>query len=48
MAARQCGGVLKMEEFRTGGYGLPLARALARSLHCRWANGRVIVCAEFE
>src|SRR3712207_3746624 len=29
--------------FRTGGYGLQIARALARSVNCRWANGRAIV-----
>lgn len=37
-----------VEAFRTGGYGLPLARALARSLTCHWANRRVVVCAEFS
>jgi hypothetical protein len=36
-----------VETFRTGGYGLPLARALARSLNCRWADGRAVVRAEF-
>jgi anti-sigma regulatory factor (Ser/Thr protein kinase) len=35
-------------EFRTGGYGLQIARALARSVNCRWVDGRVIVSAEFE
>jgi hypothetical protein len=37
-----------VEDFRTGGYGLQIARALARSVNCRWAKGRVIVHAEFE
>lgn len=32
---------------RTGGYGLQIARALARSVYCRWAAGRVVVRAEF-
>jgi anti-sigma regulatory factor (Ser/Thr protein kinase) len=36
------------EELRAGGYGLPIARALARSIDWRWQNGRVIVNAEFE
>jgi hypothetical protein len=36
-----------VEAFRTGGYGLPLARALSPSLSCRWAGGRVVVRAEF-
>jgi hypothetical protein len=35
-------------EFRTGGYGLEIARALARTLNCRWKNGRVVVRAEFD
>jgi hypothetical protein len=35
-------------EFRTGGYGLEIARALARTLNCRWKNGRVVVRAEFH
>jgi histidine kinase-like protein len=35
-------------EFRTGGYGLPIARALARTVNCRWKNGRVYVRAEFD
>jgi hypothetical protein len=35
-------------EFRTGGYGLQIARALARSVNCRWVDGRVIVRAEFD
>ncbi len=34
-------------EFRTGGYGLQIARALARRLNYRWADGRVVVRAEF-
>jgi anti-sigma regulatory factor (Ser/Thr protein kinase) len=34
-------------EFRTGGYGLQIARALARSVNCRWAAGRVVIRAEF-
>ena len=38
---------LAVEAFRTGGYGFPLARALARSLSRRWADGRVVVRAEF-
>jgi hypothetical protein len=37
-----------IEEYRAGGYGLQIARALARSVNCRWAKGRVIVRAEFE
>jgi hypothetical protein len=36
-----------VEAFRTGGYGFPLARALARSLSRRWADGHVVVRAEF-
>jgi anti-sigma regulatory factor (Ser/Thr protein kinase) len=38
---------LAVETFRTGGYGFPLARALGRSLSRRWADGRVVVRAEF-
>ena len=38
---------LAVEAFRTGGFGLPLARALARSLNCRWADGRAVIRAEF-
>jgi anti-sigma regulatory factor (Ser/Thr protein kinase) len=38
---------MAFDEFRTGGYGLQIARALARSIHCRWADGRVVVRAEF-
>jgi hypothetical protein len=34
--------------FRTGGYGLEIARALARTLNCRWKNGRLVVRAEFD
>jgi hypothetical protein len=37
-----------VDEFRTGGYGLQIARALARSVHCRWSQGRVEIRAEFE
>lgn len=37
-----------LDGFRTGGYGLLLARALARSLNCRWERGRAIVCTEFD
>lgn len=37
-----------VDVFRSGGYGLQIARALARSVNCRWKNGRVIVRAEFE
>jgi anti-sigma regulatory factor (Ser/Thr protein kinase) len=33
---------------RTGGYGLPLAQALADRLNCHWAQGRVVVRAEFR
>ena len=36
-----------MEEFRIGGYGIQIARALARSVNCRWSEGRVVVRAEF-
>jgi anti-sigma regulatory factor (Ser/Thr protein kinase) len=32
---------------QTGGYGLPLARALADRLSCHWAQGQVVVRAEF-
>jgi hypothetical protein len=35
------------DELRTGGYGLPIARALARSVNGRWSEGRVVVRAEF-
>jgi anti-sigma regulatory factor (Ser/Thr protein kinase) len=37
-----------VEGFRTRGYGLPLARALARCVDCRWTRGRVIISAEFS
>lgn len=39
---------LAAAEFRTGGYGLLLARSLAHRLHYRWAKGRVVVRAEFH
>src|SRR5689334_18532805 len=39
---------LAVDQFCTGGYGLQIARALARSVNCRWADGRVIVRAEFD
>jgi hypothetical protein len=39
---------LAVGEFRSGGYGLPLARALAGSVRCRWAEGRVVIWAEFR
>jgi anti-sigma regulatory factor (Ser/Thr protein kinase) len=35
-------------EFRSGGYGMQIARALARSVNCRWSAGRVVVRAEFD
>jgi anti-sigma regulatory factor (Ser/Thr protein kinase) len=35
-------------EFRTGGYGLAIARTLARTLNCRWKNDRLVVRAEFD
>jgi hypothetical protein len=35
-------------QFRTGGYGLPIVRALARTVNCRWTRGRVVVRAEFS
>jgi hypothetical protein len=35
-------------EYRTGGYGLPIARVLARRLICTWVSGRVVVRAEFQ
>jgi anti-sigma regulatory factor (Ser/Thr protein kinase) len=37
-----------VDGYRTGGYGLLLARALARRVDCRWAKGRVIISAEFD
>lgn len=39
---------LAVEEFRSGDYSLPLARALSQSLSCRWADGRAVVRAEFS
>ena len=36
-----------VDGFRTGGYGLPLARALAQRVDCRWTKGRCIISAEF-
>jgi len=39
---------MAVAEYRTGGYGLQIARALARSVNCRWIDGRVIVRAEFD
>jgi anti-sigma regulatory factor (Ser/Thr protein kinase) len=36
-----------IDEFRSGGYGMQIARALARNVICRWAAGRVVVRAEF-
>jgi anti-sigma regulatory factor (Ser/Thr protein kinase) len=33
---------------RSGGYGLPIARALARRVDCRWTGGRVIISADFD
>jgi anti-sigma regulatory factor (Ser/Thr protein kinase) len=39
---------MALEGMRTGGYGLHLARALARRLNCYWCHGRVVVRAEFE
>jgi hypothetical protein len=35
-------------EFRSGGYGLQIARALAQRVNCRWVDGRVVVEAEFS
>jgi hypothetical protein len=32
-------------EFRTGGYGLEIVRALARTVNCRRKNGRLVVRA---
>jgi anti-sigma regulatory factor (Ser/Thr protein kinase) len=34
--------------FRTGGYGLQIARALARRVNCCWDGDRVIVRADFD
>jgi anti-sigma regulatory factor (Ser/Thr protein kinase) len=39
---------LAMENLRTGGYGLPLAMAVASSLSRRWVDGRVVVRAIFR
>ena len=33
---------------RTGGYGLQIVRALARTINCRFKNGRLVVRAEFD
>ena len=35
-------------EFRSGGYGIQIARALARTINCCWSAGRVTVRAEFD
>jgi hypothetical protein len=35
-------------DFRSGGYGIQIARALARSVNCCWSRGRVVVRAEFD
>jgi hypothetical protein len=34
-------------EFRTGGYGLGISRALAQRVDFHWMDGRVVVEAEF-
>jgi len=39
---------MTVAEFRTGGYGLQIARALARSVNCCWDGDRVIVRADFD
>jgi anti-sigma regulatory factor (Ser/Thr protein kinase) len=39
---------LAVESFRTGGYGLRLAQAVASGLSRRWADGHVVVRAEFR
>jgi anti-sigma regulatory factor (Ser/Thr protein kinase) len=39
---------LAVGEFRTGGYGLQIAHALAQRVDCRWVDGRVVVEAEFR
>jgi anti-sigma regulatory factor (Ser/Thr protein kinase) len=39
---------LALDGFRTGGYGLWLARALAPLVNCHWSHGRVVVRAVFE
>jgi anti-sigma regulatory factor (Ser/Thr protein kinase) len=38
---------IAIDEFRSGGYGMQIARALARSIDCAWTAGRVVVRAEF-
>ncbi len=38
---------IEVEEFRAGGYGLPLVRALAGSVDWDWAEGRAVVRALF-
>jgi anti-sigma regulatory factor (Ser/Thr protein kinase) len=37
-----------VDGFRTGGYGLQIARALAQRVDCHWTKGRVIIHAEFD
>jgi hypothetical protein len=39
---------LVVGEFRSGGYGPQIARALAKRVDCRWVDGRVVVEAEFS
>ena len=39
---------LVVEELRSGGYGLQIARALAQRIDCHWVDGRVVVEAEFN
>ena len=39
---------LAVENFRAGGYGLRLAQAVASGLSRRWADGHVVVRAEFR
>ena len=39
---------LMVGEFRSGGYGLQIARALAQRVDCRWVDGRIVVEAEFS
>jgi hypothetical protein len=34
--------------YRTGGYGLQIARAPARRVDCRWTGGRVIISADLD
>ena len=36
-----------VEKFREGGYGLKIAQALAHRVAWRWADGRIVVEAEF-